>query len=165
MTAAAGRCHALLSAARGDLVDAADVVERALADHRRVPQPFEEARTYLAAGEIYRRARAKRKAGEALARAIDIFDELGSALWAQHARSELGRVGLRTARSATAGHDLTAAERGVVELVISGMTNREVAEHMFMAQRTVESHLSRAYRKLGVHSRTQLANAYSPGPN
>jgi len=46
--------------------------------------------------------------------------------------------------------------------VISGMTNREVAEQLFMAQRTVESHLSRAYRKLGVHSRTQLAQAYSP---
>jgi len=162
VTAAAGRCHALLSAARGDLVDAADVVERALADHRRVPQPFEEARTYLAAGEIYRRARAKRKAGEALARAIEIFEELGSPAWSRHARGELARVGLRVGRSATGGHDLTVAERGVVELVISGMTNREVAEQLFMAQRTVESHLSRAYRKLGVHSRTQLAQAYSP---
>jgi DNA-binding CsgD family transcriptional regulator len=59
------------------------------------------------------------------------------------------------------GNDLTAAERDVVELVVSGLTNRAVAEQLFMAQRTVESHLTRAYRKLGVHSRTQLANSYS----
>ena len=159
--AATRRCSALLSAARGDMVEAVAEVERALEHHRRGRQPFEEARTELVAGEIYRRARAKRKAGDALARAIEIFDELGSPPWAQHARGELGRVGLRVGHSAPVGNDLTAAERDVVELVVSGLTNREVAAQLFMAQRTVESHLTRAYRKLGVHSRTQLANSYS----
>jgi DNA-binding CsgD family transcriptional regulator len=159
--AAAGRCRALLSAARSDMVEAVAQVEAALEHHGRGRQPFEEARTELVAGEIYRRARAKRKAGDALSRAIEIFDELGSPPWAQHARGELGRVGLRVGRSRPVGIGLTAAERDVVELVVSGLTNREVAEQLFMAQRTVESHLTRAYRKLGVRSRTQLANSYS----
>ncbi len=162
VTAATSRCRALLLAAGGDTVGATAEAERALDQHDRSREPFEEARTLLVAGEVFRRARAKRKAGEALGRAIEIFDELGSPPWARHAHAELDRVGLRGAGSATTGHELTAAERDVVELVISGLTNREVAEQLFMAQRTVESHLSHAYRKLGVHSRTQLAKAYSP---
>ena len=78
---------------------------------------------------------------------------LGAALWAERARSELGRIGGRTA----SGTDLTGSERRVAELVASGMTNREVAAALFLSEHTVESHLSAAYRKLGVRSRTELA--------
>ena len=63
--AVTGRCSALLSAARGDMVEAVAEVESTLEHHRRGRQPFEEARTELVAGEIYQRARAKRKAGDA----------------------------------------------------------------------------------------------------
>ena len=154
---------ALLAIARGEVPEASSAIERAIAFHQQVHQPFEEARTWLVAGEIHRRARAKRKARESLTRALGLFEGLGSPAWAQRVRDELGRVGLRADRPADAGSELTAAEREVVELVISGLSNREVAEHLFMGQRTVESHLTHVYRKLGVRSRTQLAAAYSPG--
>jgi DNA-binding CsgD family transcriptional regulator len=154
------RCQALLAIARGEVPEASSAIERAIALHQQVHQPFEEARTWLVAGEIHRRARAKRKARESLTRALELFEGLGSPAWAQRVRDEIGRVGLRTDRPADAGSDLTAAEREVVELVISGLSNREVAENLFMGQRTVESHLTHVYRKLGVRTRTQLAAAY-----
>jgi DNA-binding CsgD family transcriptional regulator len=53
---------------------------------------------------------------------------------------------------------LTGSERRVAELVAQGRTNREVAEALFLSEHTVESHLSSAYRKLGVRSRTELAS-------
>jgi len=158
---AAARCQALLAIARGDVAEAAAAIERAIQFHRRVDQPFEEARTWLVAGEIHRRGRAKRKAVQSLVHAIELFDGLGSPPWAQRARDELDRVGLRVGRSSDGGSVLTPAEREVVELVISGLSNRQVAEQLFMGQRTVESHLTRVYRKLGVRSRTQLAAAYA----
>jgi DNA-binding CsgD family transcriptional regulator len=159
--AVVARCRALLAIARGDVAGASTSIERAIEFHQHVHQPFEEARTWLIAGEIHRRGRAKRKAQVSLTRAIELFDGLGSPRWSQRARDELGRVGLRVARPGDEGSDLTAAEREVVELVISGRSNRQVAEQLFMGQRTVESHLTRAYRKLGVRSRTQLAPAYA----
>ncbi len=162
-SAAAARCRGLLAIARGDVEEASSSIERAIGFHQRVRQPFEEARTWLIAGEIHRRARAKRKARESFAHAVGLFDKLGSPRWAQRARDEMGRVGVRAGGPTEAGAELTVAEREVVELVISGLSNRQVAEQLFMGQRTVESHLTRAYRKLGVRSRTQLAPAYSPG--
>jgi len=158
--AAAARCRALVAIARGDPTEASGAVERAVLHHRGVRQPFEEARTWLVAGEIYRRSRAKRKAAEALSNAIDLFEGLGSPGWSQQARDELARVGLRAGRTKRDGPDLTTAEREVIELVISGLSNREVAQQLFMGQRTVEAHLTHVFQKLGVRSRTQLAAAY-----
>ena len=78
--------------------------------------------------------------------------ELGAAGWAERARAELGRIGGRTQ---TEG--LTPAERRVAGLVAEGRTNREVAAALFLAERTVASHLTHIYAKLGVRSRTELA--------
>jgi DNA-binding CsgD family transcriptional regulator len=77
---------------------------------------------------------------------------MGAADWARKARAELGHIGGRTRSDG-----LTAAERRVAALVASGRTNREVAAELFLGERTVESHLSRVYTKLGVRSRTELA--------
>ncbi len=158
--ATAGRCRGLLLAAQGGL-DAADAaVRRALERHRTIPMPFEHGRTLLVAGEIARRARRKRQAQEVIESAAAIFDELGAPIWAAKAREELGRLGLRRTGGSGAGTELTEAERKVADLVVAGLSNAEVAAGLFMAQRTVEAHLSRIYRKLGVRSRTQLSRVY-----
>jgi DNA-binding CsgD family transcriptional regulator len=162
-TAAALRCRGLLRAARGDLRGADYALEAALAIHQQLTMPFERARTLLIAGEAQRRARHKSRAARALQDAQAIFDELGAPLWAARARDERRRVGIRAA-GARAGSDLTAAESRVASLVAAGHTTAEVAALLFMGQRTVEAHLSRVYRKLGVRSRTELAGHLRTAP-
>ncbi|HXJ62698.1 MAG TPA: helix-turn-helix transcriptional regulator, partial [Actinomycetota bacterium] len=104
------------------------------------------------------RARRRREARAALQSALDGFEAIGSPLWAERVRAELARVGGRTG----SGAGLTGSERRVAELVAQGMTNREVAEALFVSEHTVESHLSSVYRKLAVRSRTELASKLAP---
>ena len=115
--------------------------------------PFELARTLLALGTVQRRARHKRAARESLQRAADIFEGLGARLWLEKARSELRRIG---GRSASEG-ELSETERRIVELVVAGRRNREVAAELSLSPNTVAWNLSKIYRKLGVSSRTELA--------
>lgn len=110
------------------------------------------ARALLALGVACLRARQKRGAREAIEAALAAFVELGAAGWAEQARVELGRVGGRTRTDG-----LTPAERRVADLVGQGQTNAEVATALFLAERTVASHLTHIYSKLGVRSRTELA--------
>jgi ATP/maltotriose-dependent transcriptional regulator MalT len=149
--AAAARCHALMWAAEGDFDAAIGSLTSSSELHAQVDQPFEAARTQLALGDVRRRAKQKRPARDALEAAVRAFDELGTPLWAAKARRSLARISGRSAP-----HDLTATERQVAGLVISGHTNREVAEALFMSVRTVESNLSRVYAKLGIASRREL---------
>jgi DNA-binding CsgD family transcriptional regulator len=90
---------------------------------------------------------------------VAAFDELGSPGWAQRARSELARVG---GRSPAAPGALTPTEHDVVKLAAAGLTNKEIARRLSIAVHTVEVHLSRAYLKLGVRSRSQLAARLTP---
>jgi DNA-binding CsgD family transcriptional regulator len=115
--------------------------------------PFEAARSRLALGQVYRRAGYKGMAGEALDAAAGAFAELGIPRWAERARDEAVRVGLHRATSM-----LTATERRIAELVGSGRSNQETAAELFMSVKTVESNLTRIYRKLSVRSRKELAN-------
>jgi DNA-binding CsgD family transcriptional regulator len=154
--ATACRCRGLLLAARGDLPGAEAALEAALIAHREIPFPFEEARTLLVAGQVYRRARHKGQAGRCLRAAAETFERLGSPPWGSLARAELARVGLRRSSSGSTSTNLTSTERRVAELVVVGHTNAEIAAQLFMSQRTVEAHLSRIYRKLNVRSRTEL---------
>ena len=151
--AGAARCRGLLSAARGDLDRAIASVEEALDHLGRVPQPFDLARTLLVKGQIQRRQKRKRPARETLDEALEIFDHLGAPLWAEKARSELGRIGGRP----PAPTGLTPTEVQVADLVGQGMTNREVAAALFMSEHTVRANLKRIYGKLDVRSRTELA--------
>jgi DNA-binding CsgD family transcriptional regulator len=162
--ATAGRCRGLLLAARGDLSGAEAALEAALAAHRPLPFPFEEARTLLVAGQVYRRARRKGLAGRCLRAAVETFDQLGSPQWCSLARAELSRVGLRSSKSGSTSKNLTTTERRVAELVAAGHTNAEVAAQLFMGQRTVESHLSSIYRKLDIRSRTELSRTLTAHP-
>jgi DNA-binding CsgD family transcriptional regulator len=150
--ATAARCRGLSLAARGDLDGAQAALERALAEHGRLELEFSLARTLLAQGHVRRRRREKRLARDSLGRALALFEAMGARLWAERARAELARVAPRAAPG-----ELTAAERRVVELAAGGLSNKEIANTLFVSIHTVEAHLSHAYAKLGVRKRSQLA--------
>jgi DNA-binding CsgD family transcriptional regulator len=152
VSAASARSRGIIEAARGDLGAARLALQRAVHEHDRLPQPFELARTLLVFGTVERRARQKRASREALEEARRVCDRLGAERWAQRATSELARIGGRAPRSS----ELSASERRVAELAAEGHTNREIAAAMFLSDKTVESHLTHIYRKVGVESRRQL---------
>jgi DNA-binding CsgD family transcriptional regulator len=152
--AQAARGRALIAAAEGDLAEASARIERAFAEHARVRLPFHEARTYLALGSIERRRRHRRAARAALERALAEFERIGAPLWAERTHDELARLGGRAASPGV----LTPAEQRVAELVAEGLQTKEVAARLFVSPRTVDGHLAHIYAKLGVHSRTDLAN-------
>jgi DNA-binding CsgD family transcriptional regulator len=149
----AERCRGLLEAARGEIDAASRHLELAIARHETLGDPFGRGRALLGLGIVRRRARQKRGSREAIEEARAIFEELGAGLWSARADSELGRIGGRTRAS-----ELTEVERRVARLVAEGRTNREVAAALFLADRTVASHLTRIYAKLDVRSRTELAH-------
>jgi DNA-binding CsgD family transcriptional regulator/exonuclease VII small subunit len=150
--ATAGRGRGLLTAARGDLTAARSALEQALVEHRRVPQPFELARTLLVKGEVERRAKQKLAARSTLEQALGLFQALGAPLWAQRAQDDLARVG----GAVPASSELTPTEQRIAQLVGEGKKNREVADALFISVKTVEANLSRIFHKLGVRSRTEL---------
>jgi len=149
----AGRCRALVAAARGDVTGAIGHLDAALDAHARAAEPFVEARTRLVLGEVQRRDRRIGAARRSLEAAAEQFDLVGAPLWAERARHELGRLSGRPVRQG-----LTETERRIADLVALGRTNREVADALFMSPHTVDSHLRRIYRLLGVRSRTELAH-------
>jgi len=152
LRAVAATARAQLESSRGDLDAAATALDEALAQHARTEVPFEFARTLLTAGQVRRRRGERRLAKEALLEAQAIFHRLGAPLWADRASAELRRVPIRRG----SGAELTPSELRVAELAAAGRTNREIAQVMFISPKTVESNLSRAYRKLGIHSRAEL---------
>jgi DNA-binding CsgD family transcriptional regulator len=151
--AVGARCRGLLEAARGDLDAAAAALERSLDEHGRLPMPFERARTLLAKGRVHHRRKEKRLAGDAFAEALRMFEELGSPLWAEQARTELARAGLRRREP----DELNETEWRVAELAAQGLSNQEIAQRAFLSVKTVEANLTRVYRKLGIRSRAGLA--------
>ncbi len=159
--ATGARCRALVFAARGDLQGACDAADEAVRQHERLPLPFELGRTFLVRGAVQRRAKRKREARDTLTQALEIFEGLGAAAWAERTRAELARIGGRAASSL----DLTPTEARVAELVAAGGTNREVADALFVSVHTVEANLKRIYRKLGIRSRTELASTLPSRPS
>jgi DNA-binding CsgD family transcriptional regulator len=105
---------------------------------------------------VERRAKRKREARDTLTKALEAFDGLGAALWAEKTRAELARIGGRAPSSL----ELTPTEDRVAALVAAGSTNREAADALFVSIHTVEANLKRIYRKLGVRSRTELASKF-----
>ena len=134
------------------------IFEEALLIHGSMPVPFETARTELCFGERLRRTRQRVDSRVRLRRALDIFESLGAAPWASRAEAELSATGETLQRNATPVR-LTPQERQVACVVASGATNREAAAELFVSSKTIEFHLGNVYRKLGVRSRTELANA------
>jgi len=143
------RARALMLAAEGNQAHALALVEAASATPA---LPFESARLLLVRGQLERRANRKIAARASLTHALRMFEELGSPPWAQRARDDLARLGLRH----RGPDELTATERRIAELAASGKTNRAVAEAAFVSPKTVEANLARVYRKLGIRSRAEL---------
>ena len=148
------RCRGLVAAARGDIDEALRLLEEAVAQHEAVGDPYGRARALLALGVVRRRARQKRAAREAIAGGARRVRAARRSTWIEQARAELGSIGGRTREEG-----LTAAEQRVAALVAEGRTNREVAAALFLGERTVASHLTNIYAKLGIRSRTELARA------
>jgi DNA-binding NarL/FixJ family response regulator len=91
---------------------------------------------------------------------LEIAQRCGARPLAERAATELRAAGARPRRAAVSGVDaLTASERRVAELAASGMTNKDIAQAIFVTLRTVELHLSNGYRKLGIASRQEIAAA------
>lgn len=123
--------------------------------------PFECARTELCYGERLRRARRRVEARGHLTHALATFRAMGAAPWYDRTARELQATsGTARRRGDPSNADnLTPQEEHAARLVAKGATIREAAGQMFLSPKTVESHLGRAYRKLGVHNRAQLALA------
>jgi DNA-binding CsgD family transcriptional regulator len=153
--AQAKRCRGLVAAAEGDVDDAQTLLDEAVRAHELLGDRLGHARALLALGIVARRARQKRASREAIEQALAIFDECGAEGWADRARAELGRISGRTREDG-----LTPAEQRVAALVAEGRTNREVAAALVLGERTVETHLTHIYAKLGVRSRTELARSF-----
>lgn len=149
------RCQALLGdeAAEEHFVEALRLFEQAGPDQR----PFDRARTQLLYGEWLRRARRRVDARAQLTAALDTFQRLGADPWADRAGAELRATGQTLRRPDTSRMRLTPQEMQVVRLVAEGGSNKEVAAQLFLSPRTVAYHLHKAYPKLGVTSRTELA--------
>jgi DNA-binding NarL/FixJ family response regulator len=118
------------------------------------------ARASVELGAALRRAGKPRDAREPLRQGLDLAHRCGARALAARARAELLAAGGRPRRQATSGIDaLTPRERQVAGLAAQGMSNREIAEALFVTLKTVEWHLSRAYEKVGVQSRRELGAA------
>ncbi|MEQ8834065.1 MAG: AAA family ATPase [Miltoncostaeaceae bacterium] len=118
-------------------------------------------------GAAQRRLGRRRESRETLRRALDAGLRLGAGRLAGVARDELAASGARLRTEALAGvAALTPGELRVVELAARGMTNRQIAESLWVTRKTVEVHLGRSYGKLGIRSRGELAAALAPaGPD
>jgi DNA-binding CsgD family transcriptional regulator/tetratricopeptide (TPR) repeat protein len=157
MLAVGARCRGMLLAAQGDLEGAERMVRKALAEHARLPMPFERARTLLLLGQLQRRQRRKHAAAATLGEALQVFQELGTPLWVERVSVELERTNVSPIRTL----ELTPSERRVAELAAAGLTNRDVAAKLFVSTKTVETNLTQVYRKLGIHSRAELGRLMS----
>jgi ATP/maltotriose-dependent transcriptional regulator MalT len=153
--ATARRCEGLLGLSAKRYEDGASGLEEAASRYRELGLRFDEARVLLALGRGERRQKKWGAARRTLERVTEAFDEMGSPGWAEEARSELARVGARRPQTKTPG-GLTKTETRVAELAAQGLSNKEIANTLFVTVHTVEVHLSHAYAKLGIRSRSQL---------
>jgi DNA-binding CsgD family transcriptional regulator len=149
------RSRGLLNAARGNLDAALADYGRALAAHENLDMPAEHGRTLLQLGRLHRRRNERQQAQQYLAQAVAVLEAGGSLSWAAIAHQELSRaLGRRGSPQR-----LTPTEEKICELAVSGLRNSEIAAQLFLSGKTVEANLTRAYRKLGIRSRTELASA------
>jgi DNA-binding CsgD family transcriptional regulator len=156
--AAALRCRGLL--AGRDRFE--ECFEQAVELHATQPLPLDRARTELCLGERLRRIGRRAEAREPLRRAFDTFERAGARPWLELARAELAASGERGAlRTRPAELELTAQELQVARVVAAGASNAEAASQLFLSPKTVEKHLTSAYRKLGLRSRAQLAAMFA----
>ena len=140
----------------GPLAQLEEAVELAAASEARL----EHGRAQLELGTMLRRVGRRSDAGRALGEALEIARACGARVLEERALEELEVAGTRVQRAALRGADaLSPSERRVVALAIDGLSNRQIAEALFVTRKAVEWHLGNAYRKLDVRSRRELPAA------
>ncbi len=139
-----------------ELEEAATLLERS-------DQRIERARAFAALGAELRRARRPTDAREPLRRALELAEKAGANALAENVRSELYATGARPRTTALDGvESLTERELRVAKLAADGQTNRDIAQALYVTPKTVEVHLTNAYRKLNIGSRRELPSALTP---
>jgi DNA-binding NarL/FixJ family response regulator len=140
------------------ITDPIPPLERAVEMLTGSPARLEHTRALVDLGAALRRANRRADARAPLRRALEQADRSGMRLLARRAREELNAAGARPRRSALSGpRALTPSEHRVTELAARGHGNREIAERLYVTQRTVETHLTHAFQKLNIGSRAELA--------
>jgi DNA-binding CsgD family transcriptional regulator len=158
-----GRALRVLGAAQAEdgvetLTEAVTVLERSTAR-------LERARALLALGGVLLDQGDRGRAREPLARALDLASVCGADALAGRARAQLHATGARPRTTALSGvESLTPSERRVAELAAAGHSNKDIAQELYVVPRTVEIHLTHAYRKLGIRSRRDLPRALADTP-
>jgi DNA-binding CsgD family transcriptional regulator len=148
------------SALLADDGPAEDLYRQAIEQLQRSGARPELGRAHLVYGEWLRRQRRRRHAREELRTAHDLFEAIGADSFAERARIELRATGERARkRSAETQSDLTPHEAQIAWLAVDGASNPEIAAQLFLSPSTVEYHLRKVFRKLGLTSRVQLARA------
>jgi DNA-binding CsgD family transcriptional regulator len=139
---------------------APELFEQALAIPGVSRWPFDLARVQLVYGERLRRLRATGEARVQLTAALENFERLGARPWATRARTELRAAGqARPGDEESACAALTPQERQIAELAAAGLTNKQIAERLFLSHRTVGGHLHQVFPKLGIATRAALRDA------
>jgi DNA-binding NarL/FixJ family response regulator len=150
--AAAARAWGHVLLAQGEAERAAESLQEAAELFEAMDLQLDRGRSLTTLGVALRRARELRAARATLEAAAAALDSIGSEGWAEQTRLELARLGGRRRAEV-----LTATEQQVAQLVQDGLANKQIAQRMVISISTVEAHLTRIYRKLGVGSRTELA--------
>jgi ATP/maltotriose-dependent transcriptional regulator MalT len=124
--------------------------------------PFLRARTLFSLGRWLRRRRRSAESRSPLRESVALFDALGAAAWSRRARQELRATGEKVGRRAPDLRDrLTAQELQIAQLAAEGLSNRQIAERLFLSPRTIGGHLYRIFPKLEITARAQLRDAFA----
>ncbi len=147
---------------RGLVDDDVDALEASGKAYRTIARPYEVARAYELTGDAHGRRGSNGDGVARLRESIEIYDRLGAVRDVARVDASLralgaprGRQGPRR-RPGTGWENLTSTEISVVQLVADGLRNRDIAERLFISRRTVETHLTHVFGKLGISSRTEL---------
>jgi DNA-binding CsgD family transcriptional regulator len=150
------RAHALLAERSHSI----ELLCEAVAVLERSPARLDHTRTLADLGATLRRSGHRREARAPLSQALELAHRAGATALAARARDELQAAGARPRRLARTGLDaLTPAERRTAHMAAAGMTNREIAQALFITMNTVATHLSHVYQKLDITSRNDLTRA------
>ena len=153
-----GRALRVLGTARRE--GGIEILEEAVTVLEGSQMRLELAKALFALGVAVRLDRRPTDAREPLQRALELASICGATALVERARAELGATGVRPRREAMSGvGSLTPSERRVADLAAAGRTNREIAQELFVTPKTVEVHLSNAYRKLDIRGRRELSGA------
>jgi len=146
--------------------DGQELLREAVAVAEGSPARLEHAKALIALGSAQRRAGRRADAREPLVRGLELATRCGAPPLAELARTELYAAGGRPRREALSGPEsLTPSERRVAELAAEGQANRDIAQALYVTPRTIEGHLTNVYRKLGISTRNELADALAARPS